>query len=207
VDVCWDTTLSLRKLTILELLRGCNPVGNARNSVILQVPLPRQNQFPNRRQRENCRDRSTFFNCSRADLDFYTRCNDISMLTIGQCFLSLSSILAKFTTAVKLAATISDFEQSVMGISNKVENRGNSLKEGELFNAALARWNEKSDNFERDSFVAGLVLSLETRRAMGDLSKALRDATTDILGQQKNTVYQAHHRNIVMKLEIAIYPP
>jgi hypothetical protein len=104
---------------------------------------------------------------------------------------------------VKLAATISDFEQSVMGISNKVENRSNSLREGELFNAALARWNEQSDKFERDSFVAGLVVTIETRRAMGDLSKALRDATTDILGQQKNAIYRTHHRNIVMKLEIA----
>ena len=102
---------------------------------------------------------------------------------------------------VDFARTISDFEQAVMQISTNIENRDNSIKGAAFFNKALAKWNEYSDKFERDSFAVGLVVSIETRRALGDLSKVLRNATTDILGQQKGGVYQTHHRNIIRNLE------
>ena len=103
---------------------------------------------------------------------------------------------------LEFARTTSDFEQAVMRIATKVENRSNSLHEAELFNRALARWNESSDKFERDSFATGLVVSTKSRLALMELSKALRAATNDILQHQKKEAYSNHHEDIVLRLEI-----
>jgi hypothetical protein len=99
------------------------------------------------------------------------------------------------------ARTISDFEQAVMNIGAKIENRGTSIYEAELFSKALAEWKETSAKFEQDGFVAALVISMDTRVALMDLGGALRTATTDILAKQTQETYKEHHKNIVLKLE------
>jgi gas vesicle protein len=103
---------------------------------------------------------------------------------------------------IEFARTVSDFEQAVMQISTKVEDRSKSAYQAELFGKALARWNESSNKFERDSFVAGLVVSIETRLALMELSRVLRSATSDILQSQKKEAYSNEQKNIVLKLEI-----
>ncbi|MGC2163742.1 MAG: hypothetical protein WA634_17675 [Silvibacterium sp.] len=102
---------------------------------------------------------------------------------------------------IEFARTISNFEQAVMKISTKIENRSNSIYEAKVFSDALAGWNEASSRFERDSFVAELVVSIKTRLALQGLSAMLRNATTDILEKQKKEAYSTHHNNIVLKLE------
>lgn len=100
-----------------------------------------------------------------------------------------------------LARTISDFEQAVMDIGAKIERHGNSVYEAERFNRALAAWNATSAKFEQDSFVAGLVISMETRLALMELKSALRGATNDVLKTQTHDAYKAHHKNVVFELE------
>jgi hypothetical protein len=99
------------------------------------------------------------------------------------------------------ARTISDFEQSVLNLSTKIENRSNSPQEMENFRQALVRWNEASAKFVQDSFTAGLVISSEARSWLGELTSTLRNATSDILRIQTVESYKAHHRDIVAKLE------
>ncbi len=102
---------------------------------------------------------------------------------------------------IGFARTISDFEQAVMTIGTRVQNRGNSVYEAEIFNKALAAWNATSARFEQDSFVAELVISIETRLAMMALGGALRSATSNILEKQTIEAYKVHHKDIALKLE------
>jgi len=102
---------------------------------------------------------------------------------------------------IEYARTISDFEQAIMVISIKVEDRNKSLYQAKLFRDALAGYGTCSAKFEQDSFVVGLVVSTRTRAGLEELKKVLRDASGDIFQSEKKETYSNHHKGIVFKLE------
>jgi len=102
---------------------------------------------------------------------------------------------------IEFARTLSDFEQAILKISTKVEDRSKSVYQAELFRDALADWKKSSAKFERDSFVVGLVVSTRTQSGLAELSKVLRDAFGDILQSGKKETYSNHHKGIAAKLE------
>jgi hypothetical protein len=102
---------------------------------------------------------------------------------------------------IEFARSISDFEQAIIKIGNKVENRSKSAYEAQLFSRSIASWSECSHKFERDGFVVGLVVSIRTQIALKELSMILRNATNDILRNETQEAYVQHHKNIVWKLE------
>jgi hypothetical protein len=103
---------------------------------------------------------------------------------------------------IEFARTLSDFEQAIQHVSTRVEGRSKSLYQAQLFSDALEGWNKCSASFERGSFVVGLIVSTRTRSGPMELSKVLRNATSDILQSEKTETYSNHHKNIVLKLEI-----
>lgn len=102
---------------------------------------------------------------------------------------------------LEFAHSMRIFDQAIMQISIKVKSRKQSQHEADNFSKALAAWNEASSKFDLDSYMVGLVVDNATRMALGDITKALRNAAGDILAEKVTNAYNDHHRNIVVNLE------